>query len=305
MTIIKTSLRTIYSLLVKVSPVLASKLLFYKSFRRRLDLKNPQTFNEKLMWLKLYEDDSLKTRCTDKYLVRNFVSQIGYSDILIHLYKVYDRVEEINFGELPNSFVMKCTHGSGFNIICSNKENLDQEQTILKLKKWMKTNYALLAAETHYSKIKPRIIVEKFLEGKLNGKVPIDYKVHCFHGEPQVIEVVLNRGTSEQKHIMLNQHWDLLPYNEDCINAVKLIDKPEKLDEILKISRGLSKRFTYVRVDLYFSEDQVYFGELTFTPAACLDHTDFNNSADYQIGKLLDLTVINKGTPSKTIIPGG
>lgn len=161
MSILKRFLRFFFQLLIKKSPLVASKVIYFRTFGKRLNLKNPTTFNEKLMWLKLYEDDSLKTKCADKYLVRDYVRKAGYSRALIDLYKVYESVEDINFQELPKSFVMKCTHGSGFNIICPDKDKMDLQKTIVQLKKWMKMDYSRLAAEPHYSKIKPRIIVEK------------------------------------------------------------------------------------------------------------------------------------------------
>lgn len=285
--------RIVRNWIYKNYPVIVSKYIFYKTFKIRLNLKNPSTFNEKLMWLKLNEDDSLKSKCADKYLVRDYIKQLGYSDRLIELYKVYESVEEIDFEELPNSFVMKCTHGSGFNIICTNKEKLNKDHTVIKLKKWMKTDYGLRAAELHYSKMKPRIIVERFLEDEVTSKRPIDYMIHCFHGEPKVIELGLNKENSNKKEILFNCDWEILPYNEASSNYKKTFPKPDRLDEMLDIARGLSKRFTYVRVDLYYCNKEIYFGELTFTPAACLDR-DFINDADYQMGKLLDLSVLKK-----------
>lgn len=294
MAILKRISRFFFRILTRQSPLIASKLLYYKAFKKKLDLNNPTTFNEKLMWLKLFEDDSLKVRCTDKLLVRDYVAQSGYSTILIDLYQVYDNVDEVNFNELPFSFVMKCTHGSSFNIICSDKDKLDLKITITQLKKWMNMDYSQLAAEPHYSKIKPRIIVEKFLGNEGEGKVPIDYKIHCFHGDPKVIEVVMNRGTDEQKHIMLDNSWTILPYNQESITLDKVVDKPVKLQEMLLIAKKLSRSFTYVRVDLYYWQNEIYFGELTFTPGACISNVKLNKDADYNIGKLLDLTVVKQ-----------
>lgn len=274
-------------MLVKTSPELASKLIYFKTFKKRLNLKNPKTFNEKLMWLKLNEDDSLKTIYTDKYLVRQYIQELGYSNILIDLYKVYENAEEIDFRELPSSFVLKCTHGSGFNIICSNKENLDKEHTIQQIKKWMKTDYSLHCCEPHYSKIKARIIAEKFL-GESDGKLPTDYKFHCFHGEPKIIELIFDRGTAQTKSILFDLNWDILPYDEHSLSFKEAIVPPEKSYEMLEIARKLSSGFTYVRVDLYFYNKQIYFGELTFTPDACL-FTDLFEEAEYIIGNLIDL----------------
>lgn len=244
------------------------------------------------MWLKLNEDDSLKADCADKYLARDYVSKCGYTDILNDLHQVYENVEEINFEELPDKFVMKCTHASGFNIICTNKVDLDKQKMILQLKKWMETDYGLKYCEPHYSKIKPRFIVERFLEGS-NTHLPVDYMIHCFNGVPQVIEVGLHSRDKEKKYGSFDPDWRFLPYFKDSEALSKVIDKPERLDEMLEISKDLSKAFTYVRVDLYYSGNKIYFGELTFTPAACLDY-DFINFADQQMGEFLDLTVLTK-----------
>lgn len=212
MSILKKALRGGYSLLVKNSPVLASKIIYYRTLGKRLNLKNPVTFNEKLMWLKLFEDDSLKIRCTDKYLVRNYISQKGYSRLLIDLYEVYENVDQINFDKLPNRFVMKCTHASGFNIICLDKEKLDKKQTLSKFKKWMETDYSLIKCEPHYSNIKPRIIVEKFLDEGFNNNLPLDYMIHCFHGEPHFIEIGLDYENTDKKYALLTKGWELLPF---------------------------------------------------------------------------------------------
>lgn len=289
LSIIKKTLRKGYSLLVKYSPVIASKLIYFKFFGKRLNLRNPVTFNEKLMWLKLYEDDLLKTMCADKYLVRNYIRQQGYSHLLIELYDVYEIVEQIKFEEIPNRFVMKCTHASGFNIICADKEKMDKKQITSQLKKWMETDYSLIYCEPHYSNIKPRIIVEKFLNEELYDDLPLDFKIHCFHGEPQIIEIIVPEDSSNKRELLFNCDWDLLPYNDDSLNFLGAIKKPEKLNEMVDISRNLSKAFTYVRVDLYYCNNKIYFGELTFTPGACLD-LDFINDTDYLLGNLLDLT---------------
>ncbi|HWK24494.1 MAG TPA: ATP-grasp fold amidoligase family protein [Ureibacillus sp.] len=280
------ALGKIFSLIKRISPVMASKIIYYKTFKKKLNLKNPTTFNEKLMWLKLNEDDTFKAKCTDKYLVRDYIKELGYSNILIELYNVYEHAEDIDFDALPDRFAMKCTHGSGFNIICNDKNTLDLNLVRLQLNKWMNTNYSFVNGEPHYSKIKPRIIVERFLE-RSNLQAPIDYKIHCFHGKPQIIEVAL-----PTMDLLYNCDWELLPYNMASVNYNETLERPERLEEMLEIARGLSRAFLYVRVDLYYCNNEIYFGELTFTPAACLD-VDFIDDADYQMGKLLHLEVLN------------
>lgn len=288
--------------LYKNYPAMVSKYFFYKTFKKKLSLKNPLTFNEKLMWLKLNEDDTLKAKCADKFLVRDYINQLGYSNILVDLYKVYESVEDINFEDLPNSFVMKCTHGCGFNIICFDKNNLDQKNTISILNEWMKLDYGLQMAELHYSKIKPRIIVEQLLGDSVIGKVPSDYMIHCFHGVPQVIEVGIDHGNNKKNYLTFDCSWDVLDFYKDSLKRSDKIAKPQRLEEMIKVARKLSEDFTYVRVDLYYWNNEIYFGELTFTPGACLEK-DFKNDADYQMGQLLDLKILKKKTMSKASLP--
>lgn len=290
-------------MLIKKMPVMASKYFYYINFRKRLNLKNPTTFNEKLMWLKLFEEDSLKSRCADKYLVRNYISKMGFSHLLIDLHEVYEHVDEIDFKKLPKSFVMKCSHGSGFNIICSDKEEIDEKQVKRQLKNWIEIDYGTQFCEPHYSPIKPRITVEKLLEGEKAGQVPVDYMVHCFHGVPQVIEVGVDCGINGKKYNTYNCDWELLPYYKDSEDPAGLIDKPEKLKEMLEISKALSKDFTYVRVDLYYCLQKIYFGELTFTPGACLEK-EFIHDGEYRMGELLDLPRLKKGFQPKATFPG-
>ena len=279
--------RSSFAFLAKRTPVLASKIKYYVTFGKRMDLKNPKQFNEKLMWLKLYEEDSLKALCADKVRVRDYVKKMGLSNILNDIYAVYDRVEDVEFDRLPESFVIKCNHGSGCYIVCKDKSLLDVNDAKMKLKKWMNTDYSLISAEPHYSRIAPKILVERFL-GTKEGSWPIDYKIHCFNGKPQIIEVISERETGNKKSIMFDTSWNILPYTKDSLNVQKKIERPEKLDEMIETARILSKEFTYVRVDLYFYESKIYFGELTFTPAGCVD-TDLLEEGEKSLGALLNL----------------
>lgn len=287
MAVMKRLGRRLFTLVVKLSPVVASKLLYFKVFRRKLNLKAPSTFNEKLMWLKLNEPDELKTQCTDKYLVRDYVAKQCFPELLIDLIGIYERAEDIDFEQLPNRFVLKCTHGSGFNIVCANKLFLDKDYTKKQLNEWLETDYSLYCGEPHYAGIRPRIIIERFI-GKRSGQVPTDYKIHCFHGEPQFVEVVLDRDTAQKKHLLFTCDWELLPYTKDALMFDEVCERPMKLGDMLDIARRLSRMFTYVRVDLYAIGVRIYFGELTFTPAACLD-TDLLASADRELGRYLHL----------------
>ena len=205
--------RFCFAQMVKISPVLASRLLYLKTFKRMLNLQQPQTFNEKLMWLKLYEDSTYKTKYTDKVEVRKYVQVLGFGSTLVPIIQTADRVQDVSFEQLPKQFVMKCSHGSGFTITCTDKKELDFAKTKQQLMKWMETDYSLMNAETHYAKIKPRIIVEHFLRQE-NGKVPINYQIHCFHGEPKIIELIVERFTPRQRSIMLTPDWKNTNYIE-------------------------------------------------------------------------------------------
>ena len=279
----------VFAKIVKRSPIVASKLLYWKKFKRRLNLENPQTFNEKLMWLKLFEDNTLKTKFTDKVEVRKYLSTLGFENLLVPIIDIADRVEDIIFEQLPKKFVLKCSHGSGFNIICTDKRELDYKETRLQLEKWMVTDYSIRNAEIHYSSIKPRIIIEHFLEPSSN-KEPINYQLHCFHGEPRIIEVILERDTLEEQAIMLTTDWEDTQYMKKKLPNDMAAFKPKQLGELLKIAKKLSRPFTYVRVDLYIVDEKIYFNELTFTPAACLDD-EIHEEANIELGQLIDLNL--------------
>ena len=283
-----------FTKIVKRSPTVASKLLYWRTFKRRLNLENPQTFNEKLMWLKLYEDSELKTKFTDKVEVRKYISSLGFDNLLVPVIDIADRVEDIIFEQLPKKFVLKCSHGDGFNIICKDKRELDYENTRQQLAEWMATDYSVKNAEIQYSTIKPRILIEHYLDQP--NKVPTDYRIHCFHGEPKIIELTLSRFTPEQQSIMLTPDWQDTHYIETKFPNDVQGSKPKQLEELLKVAKKLSRPFTYVRVDLNIVDEKIYFDEFTFTPAACLDD-EITAAANLELGQWLDLDIQNLEQP--------
>lgn len=268
-------------------PRIASEILYFGVFGKKLNINKPKTFNEKLMWIKLYEDDSLKTLCSDKYKVREYVSNKGLKDILNELYYIYDNSSQINYEVLPNEFVLKSNKGSGGNIICRNKGSLNIPSTNIKLDNWINTDYSLISAEKHGKNIEPKILCEKYLNDPFQ-KVPIDYKFHCFHGNPKIVELVVNRYEKEQTHLFLDLEWKNLNYTKYNTVEDLIKYKPNNLQYMIEVSEKLSQDFTYVRVDLYNIEDKVIFGELTFTPAGCCD-TDLTEYGDVEMGKLLKI----------------
>lgn len=238
------------------------KKLFRKKMGRNVNLKKPTTYNDKLQWLKLnwYNPDAVK--CADKYEVRDFVKNRIGANYLNELYAVYDSIDKIDLSILPNSFVLKGTHGSGFNFICRDKSQVNWKTEFKKMKRWLKINYYWQNREWVYKKIKPRIICEKLLVDE-EGKLPKDYKFFCFDGEPQFMFIASDRGVGT-KFDFYDLEWNKIPVSQYYPTSNYTIPKPENLEEILELSRKLSKGFPHVRVDFYLNEHDIIFGELTF-----------------------------------------
>lgn len=173
------------------SPSFMSKIYYRIILKKKLNLKNPQTFNEKVQWLKLYEwpKNELAIRCSDKYEVREYLKEKGMEEYLNDLYGVWDNEKQINYSQLPNQFVLKCNHGSGYNIICTDKREARIEEYNKLLKKWLKEDFGKFNAEPHYSKIKRKIICEKFLGGEIT-----DYKFYCFNGKVEFMYIASGFG---------------------------------------------------------------------------------------------------------------
>lgn len=275
-----------------ISPAVVSEIRYKNSFHRKLNLKNPKYFNEKLMWLKLnrYGNDPLVIQCADKYAVREYIEKCGLGHILNDLLGVWERAEDVEWEKLPKKFAIKCNHGCGYNIICKDKSKFDTAKAEKQLRKWLKEEHWKEYAELHYRKIPKRIICEKYLEGK-NDALPVDYKIYCFHGKPKYIGNFIERNM--EKHTILRGYFDLdwnpspvFKFVDDM--EVEKFPRPESLEEMLSYAEILSKPFPFVRVDFYEVDGKVYFGELTFTPTGCLG-TYYTEKADLELGEMLDV----------------
>ena len=231
----------------------------------KMDLNHPVTFNEKIQWLKLYDSTPLKTRLADKYLVRDYVKEKVGEQYLIPLFGVWDKFDDIDFDSLPNKFVLKANHGSGWNIIVKDKSKLNIRDAKKKFDKWMNTNFAFVNGfELHYKDVEPKIIAEEYMETLDEGDIE-DYKFFCFNGEPKIIEVDFNRFTDHKRNIY-NMNWEYQDVSIQYPNdSTHIVEKPEHLDEMIRVSRTLSQGFKLVRIDLYYINGRVYFGEMTFT----------------------------------------
>jgi hypothetical protein len=244
------------------------EIAYWARTGKKLNLENPTTYNEKLQWLKLYDRNPEYTIYADKYAVRQFIKDTIGGEYLIPLLGVYNGVEEIKWDKLPNQFVLKCSHASGANIICSNKTKLNIDASKKKLKRWMKKNWFWFGREWCYKNIKPRIICEKYMVDE-SGKELKDYKIFCFNGEPRIVQVGYDRFIKGYKKNLYDTDWSYIPVSHNYpTNPNYKIDKPKKLNYMLKLAQVVSSEHPFVRIDFYSIETGIYFGEITFYPAS-------------------------------------
>ena len=238
--LLKSVILTPFNILYKVYKELELKLLFRLKCGYKLNLKNPKTYNEKIQWIKLHDLNPLMPKCCDKYAVREYVESKGCGEILNTLIWEGFNPADIPFDELPDKFVIKVTHGSTFNIICTDKSKLNREEVIRKCNKWLKAKFLEAYGEWFYGIERPRVIVEKFLDdgtGRLR-----DYKVYCFNGIPRYIGVD-SGDDSKGTHFkdIYDTDWNLIKgYEMAYPNSGVALEKPEALVDLLKYARILS-----------------------------------------------------------------
>ncbi|MBN1366895.1 MAG: hypothetical protein JW967_03105 [Dehalococcoidales bacterium] len=260
---------------------------YKKNTRINLNLKNPRTYNEKIQWMKLYESTPLKTRLSDKYLVRDWIKENIGEQYLIPLLGVWDKFDDIEFDKLPDSFVLKANHGCGWNVVVKDKNIFDKPTAKNKFDKWMETDYSFLHGfELHYRKIIPKIIAEQYIEN--DGGDLYDYKVWCFNGKPEFIMFLAER----QKHLKMafyDKSWIPLPFVYSYPRYEKEVPRPNNLDELLQISEKLCKGFNHVRVDFYrLNDGALKFGEMTFTTFSGICKWD-PPEYDLKLGQMITL----------------
>jgi len=266
---------------------------FKQKLGRDVVLNNPIKYNDKIQWLKLYWRDPLATLCADKYEVREFVKEQIGEKYLNELIEVYDSVDEIDIKKLPESFVLKGTHGSGYNIICKDKNKMDWKKEFKKMRRWMRNNYYLQTREWVYKDIKPRIVCEKYLEEREVGELR-DFKIFCFSGEPKIIQVDIGRFTDHKRNYY-DLEWNLLDVEiEGDSDPFAQVPPPKSLHEMIRLSKVLSKDFPHVRVDFYEVRNKVIFGELTFFHFSGTINFE-PDKYDEVFGQYLDLSkIVNK-----------
>lgn len=271
------------------------KLEYRLKIKKPLHLNPPKTFNEKLQWLKLNDRKPIYTQMADKYGVREYIKDRIGEEYLVPIYGCWDSVEEIPFEELPDKFVLKCTHDSGSVIICQDKSNFDIVDAKKRLNKRLKKNPYWWAREWPYKNIKPRVIAEHYLKDGYNEFLPV-YKFFCFNGVPKIIQQIQNDKQANETIDYFDTEWNRINMLQRFPNSDTPIGKPERLEEMVSIAQKLSQGTAFLRVDLYSINGKIVFSEHTFyTDAGYSIFEPEDEHWDEKLGQWMDLTVVSGG----------
>jgi len=281
----------------KLGRLFPNKFYLKRAFRfsmgKKLNLKNPKTFCEKLQWLKLYNRNPEYTKFVDKYEVKEYVAEKLGEEYVIPTLGVWDKFEDIDFDSLPNQFVLKCTHDSGGLVICKDKASLDIDKARKKIKKALKRNYYLLHREWPYKNVKRRIIAEKYMVDE-SGYDLKDYKFFCFNGEVKMFFIERDRAKGRNGHKVdfFDANKNHLPITVDGYpNTEPPYFFPNNFEKMKEFASELSKGIPQVRVDFYNINGQVYFGEMTFFHASGMAKFE-PEEWDYKLGEWIDLSLV-------------
>jgi len=259
------------------------RVQYFLSTGRKLNI-NGGRFTEKIQNYKLNYRNDLITQCSDKYLVRKFVEERGLGKYLVPLIGVYNNAEQIDFNDIPESFVLKTNNGSHTNIICESKKSLELDQVRNDMNLWLGDWEGKVGREWSYYNIEPKIICEKLLPKDSRGDL-VDYKFFCFDGEPHFLYVIEDRFLEGGIKLgIYDAEFKRIPANRsDIAPLLRDVEKPGSFSDMVDIARVLSKGFPHVRVDLYNIDGRIYFGEMTF-----YDGSGYKgyipDSFDYEVG---------------------
>ena len=266
--------------------------LYYKFSKKYPNLDDPKLFSEKMQWLKLHYRNELMPVVGDKYTVRQYLEYKGYGYLLNNLIAVYDDVKQFHPEELPDQFVLKASHSSGWNLIVKDKSTINWNIWRKHMQYWLSHDIEWNGREWHYAEMKPRIVCENYLEDQ-SGSLT-DYKFYCFDGEPRFLQVNVDRGSIHSTQNYYDLNWNLLPFGKSQPHNPNIqVKRPNHFDEMINLARELTKPFAYVRFDLYEAQERVYFGEFTFFP--CSGMPDFiPPEYDAIVGAMLTLPKANR-----------
>lgn len=285
----------IYNLSKCIPDKIYLQLKYYMHFHKFIDFRNPKTFNEKINWLKLKNRRPEFTQMVDKYAVRKYIAEKLGEEYLIPLLGVWDDPHEIDFDKLPNQFVLKWNHDSGSVVICKDKTKLNIAETVAMLASKKSHNGYWYGREWPYKNVPRKVIAEKYMTDSDNSSDFTDYKFFCFNGYVDCVMVCLERSSGDTKFYFFDKDWNLKRLNIRGKNAPEgfTIPKPNQMDKMFEIASKLSEGLPFARVDLYQSNDHIYFGEITFFPDSGLD-TNLLPETDKYFGGLIHLEDINK-----------
>lgn len=271
-----------------------NRALYQTMTGKWLRFSHPLDLNQKLIWLNWFWDSPLKAQCADKYRVRDYVASVGLGEILVPLLGVWDNAAAIDFESLPSQFVLKCNHASGYNIICTNKAELDIPATRAQLDEWMHTDYHKLLYEIHYKKIPRRIICEQFI-GTQN-MAPAEFQLWCVNDEPESILACRKNFDNSYDAASYSLNWERL-YDRIEENNAAVFERPAcGIDTLVRYARTLAQPFPFVRVDFYVVGTAVYLAEMTLTPSANILN-NYKQSFLDRLGSQLILPRKNPVTP--------
>lgn len=249
------------------------KLLYKIKLGTKLDLNHPKTFSEKIQWLKLHDRNPLYHDLVDKYAVKKYVAEKIGKQYIIPTLGVWDNFDDIDFSTLPSQFVIKCTHDSGGVVICKDKSNLNINTAKRKINKSLNNSYYWHGREWPYLGLKPRILVEKYMENEDEFACLTDYKFFCFNGIPKYCQVISDRSKDE-KIDFYDMNWKHLEFNGLAEPGApygfskKKIECPKTFQEMKQLTQFLSPKCPFSRIDLYEIHGRPFFGEITFYPAS-------------------------------------
>lgn len=273
--------------IIKISDRKYIELKYEVIMGKKLNLDKPKTFNEKLQWLKLYDRNPNYTNMVDKYEAKKYVSKIIGEDYIIPTFGIYNKFEDIDFKELPNQFVVKPTHTSGNIYLCKNKNEINYKKLKKIINGWLKRKYYYIHREWPYKNVKPRIIIEKYMQDKNFNEDLKDYKFFCFNGKVKMILVCSNRFSNLNK-TFFDENWKIFDFQEGNHGRDESIKKPINFEKMKELSEQLAQNLSFVRIDFYDINGKIYFGEITFFPSAGFEK--FNpDKYDEFFGKMIKL----------------
>lgn len=264
------------------------KLVYYAKFHRRLNLKCPVTYTEKLNWLKLHDRKMKYHEIVDKYEAKNYVAQILGDRYIIPTYGVWERFEDIDFSTLPQKFAIKTTHDSCHYALVHNKNEMNINDIRKTIEDGLKKNHYYMCREWPYKDLRPRIIAEELI----SDNPPDDYKFFMFHGKMDSVMVCTERATGHPKFRFYDQDWNRLYYQKTDREPATDVKMPANFLEMIKVAETLSTGFVHVRVDLYNVNEHVYFGELTLYDNGGFD-LDITYETELLWGRKMDLSCVS------------